>query len=102
MVVSIKYYKLLGYAGGPIDADFLRYYNLNFFAMLEEDVVRTLLLIFHLPVEGALYTEIIGGEFPNETLKLLIQLVHNTDVILWSKTKDAERKRNYPQPPVPE
>lgn len=87
---------------GPLSADLRRYYHCNLTDVLAGEVAPledVAAWVANLPVESALLRAMEGGRVAHtHDLELLRAAEHSLRLLVWAKTKDAEKGRNYPEP----
>ena len=92
---------MLRHHRGPLSADLRRYYHANLSDVLAGQVASlgdVAAWVACLPPESAVLRSMEPRAAHTHALELSRGIEHSLRVLVWSKTKDAERGRNYPEP----
>lgn len=92
---------MLRHHRGPLSADLRRYYHANLSDVLAGQVAPlgdVAAWVACLPPESAVLRSMEPRAAHTHALELSRGIEHSLRVLVWSKTKDAERGRNYPEP----
>ena len=96
MIKGITLWNSYGYVGGPLDADFLEFYNKDIFEEKEKDQIRTFRLISQLPERARITEYILGGKVFSHTDSILAMIE------LWSHAAVWDGKGDKPELMLPE
>lgn len=82
-----------------LEADFRQYYGLNLESINTDYSLRhAAVLAAQLPRESRSLTKTCPDLVWSDEMYMLSKIEHLCRVMLWTKTKDAEHKRNFPEP----
>lgn len=83
---------------GKLRADFQQFYGLNLDGMGKDySISHAAFLCAELPKEARVIREISPSVEWDDTKQLLALIERNVRVLAWLQTKDAQKRRNYPE-----